>query len=222
MTASSFSDGGEAPRDERELPRAGDADERDVLSRRAVAHERVERALDEAVDDEVVEAARDDREARALRDDEVAFDDACRHRIPSLTRAALAPIEWSGTRSTTSSPKPWMPGNLTRVVGQKADLVQAEVGEHLRAEAELAERRVAAGRGPARRAGGERARCAAGVELAPDVAARRDVDERAAPRGLDLRDGFAQVAAAVARRRREGVGDASSPRARGRGRLAAA
>ena len=64
----------EAARDERDLPCAGHAHDRDVLARGAVAHERVDRALDQVVDDEVVEAARDDGERAPAGDDERAFD----------------------------------------------------------------------------------------------------------------------------------------------------
>ena len=39
-----------------------------------MADDRVERAVDEAIDDEVVEPARHEREPRPRRDDEAAFD----------------------------------------------------------------------------------------------------------------------------------------------------
>ena len=61
---------------ERDLPGAGDAHERDVRLVAAVANERVERAFDEAIDDEVIETTRHDGELRPLRDDEVALEHA--------------------------------------------------------------------------------------------------------------------------------------------------
>src|SRR5207302_1879101 len=62
------------------------------------------------------------------------------------------------------------PGNLTRTIGQQADLVHAEIDEHLRSEAELAQRCVVG-----------RQRCrhtlhlTHGLELAAKVAPRSDV-----------------------------------------------
>ena len=148
-----------------------------------------------------------------LRDDERAFDR--RVVIVGLIVCARSASAHRVERHAldTSSPKPWMPGDLTRVVGEQADLVQPEVGEHLRAQAELAQRRVRR-----RAAGGARRRWrrAQRLELARDVAARGDVDERAAPRRLDLRDGLAQVPPAVARRRGEDVGERRARCARGR------
>ena len=76
-------------------------------------------------------------------------------------------------------------GNLTRVVGQQADLVQPQVDEHLRAEAELAQRRVA--RRAVAAGGGGGASCTArGLELVRTSPRGRDVDERPAARLLDL------------------------------------
>src|SRR5580704_19465355 len=76
-------------------------------------------------------------------------------------------------------PEPLQPRYLTRVVRQKADLVQAEVEQDLRPQAELAERLAA--RRKARRGVPRRHRR---LELAHDVAPRRNVDERAASLGL--------------------------------------
>src|ERR1700722_5603313 len=100
---------GEPAGNERKLPRARHADDRHVLGQGAVADERVDGPLDQAVDDEVVEAAGDDAEPCSLGYDQASFDHARRHRCPC---SAPWPIEWSGTRSTTSRPKPWMPASL--------------------------------------------------------------------------------------------------------------
>ena len=116
---------------------------------------RVDRALDEAIDDEVVEAARDDREPRPLGDDEVALDDARAETAmfspDSRSSSALAERDALDDLEAEAGE----PGDLTRVVREQADLVQAEVGEDLRADAELAERAVG-GAGAGSSAGGAR------------------------------------------------------------------
>ena len=61
---------------ERDLPRSGDAHDGDVRVVAAVSHDRVERAFDQPIDDEVIETARDDGKPRPLRDDEVALEHA--------------------------------------------------------------------------------------------------------------------------------------------------
>ena len=199
MTASSFSEPREPAGDERQLPGARHAHERDVLGLRAVADERVDGALDQAVDDEVVEAAGDDAEPRSLGYDQASFDHARRHRCPC---SAPWPIEWSGTRSTTSSPKPWMPASLRGL------FVRRRISCRPRSTSTCAPRPNSRSGASFEGAGTRRvAQHAPGVELAAHVASRRDVDEGAAPGRFDLRDRLAQVPAAVARRRGEEVGD---------------
>ena len=141
------------------------------------------------------------REPRPCGNDEVAFDRSrVRHRwllIPALAvhrveRHALDDVE----------PEAVDAGNLTRVVRQQADLVQPEVDQHLRAQAELAQRRVAR-RARSARAGGVLVRARSASSSVRTSPRGGDVDERPAPRRLDLRDRLAQVPPAVARRRRE-------------------
>src|ERR1700722_1578040 len=84
--------------------------------------------------------------------------------------------------------------NLTRVIGQKADLLQSQVDQHLGAQPELAERGIVRGARGRRRVLLLRPQC---VELGAYVALGGDVDQRPASGGLDLGDGFAQVAPAV-------------------------
>src|SRR5262249_32163566 len=54
----------DAPRDLRELPRPGAADDRDVIGRSTQAHDRIARAGQGRFRDQAVEPARDDREPK--------------------------------------------------------------------------------------------------------------------------------------------------------------
>ena len=92
------------------------------------------------------------------------------------------------------------PGDLTRIAGEYADLVHAEVAQDLSPQPELAQR---VGR-RVRRRGGERG---VRLELVPDLASRRQIDDDAAPLVLDGVDGGAQVAPPFGERGGEDVGD---------------
>src|SRR5579859_1962446 len=109
-------------------------------------------------------------------------------RFPSITRVAMLSSSFAATAHRVQrhllddvEPEAVDTRNLTRVVGEQADLVHPQVRQDLRAQAELAQRGIVARRGhPGRWPGLERR--AQRVELALHVAARRDVDQGAAAR----------------------------------------
>ena len=107
---------GDARSGDGNFPRTGNAHDRDARSVGAVTNERVLRALEQTIDDEMIEAARDDRELRALRTNEVTFD-ALHHAEPFTKRETEdggggAPIDTSAVLPVTSRPKPWRPAIL--------------------------------------------------------------------------------------------------------------
>ena len=135
-----------AAHDLRQLPGAGAAHDRDVVRVAARAHDRVERARDQRLDDEPVEPARDDREPQAgggqgafdggrhARPRYIARSSSRARRLPHRhrrrNRHALDDIDAEALEA----------GDLAVAPHHQADLVAAEVGEHLRAEAEVAQR----------------------------------------------------------------------------------
>ena len=169
---------------------------------------RVERALDEAIDDEVVEAARDDREPRPLGDDEVAFEDARRLTRPcALSCIARRLHRPSGTLSTTSRPKPERPAILRGLFVSRRILCSPRSARTCAPRPNSRSGLSPAARRPAPRAAARRAPRAASSSRAEVGRRGGQVDDDAAPLGLDATDGLAEVAAAVARRRREDVAD---------------
>src|SRR5580698_10002907 len=73
-------------------------------------------------------------------------------RLPSITRVVIVPLFCAVAHRVERhafdhfEAKTVDARQLTRIVRQKADLVQAKVDEHLRAQTELAQRRVLRGR----------------------------------------------------------------------------
>src|SRR5262249_23114306 len=109
-----------AAHDLRQLPRAGAAHDGHVVGTAAGSHDRVQRTGDQRLDDQAVEPAGDDREPEPSRG-QGAFD-GVRHAPQIYTIVAFA-IYWAsrrlagarpgtGTRSTTSMPKPSRPAIL--------------------------------------------------------------------------------------------------------------